>query len=257
MKRQKKKYSQPRRPFDKARITEENLIRERYGLKNKKEIWKADASIGRVRNQAKKLITAEEGEKELFVERLNKKGFNVDSIATALSLDKEDWLKRRLQTILYVRKLANTANQSRQLIVHKHVSIGTQIVNIPSYQVSLEEEPLVQLNITLKTAEKKKSKEEEIKEKVLEGGDGEDGGKNNKDSREIKVEEKKEIIESSSKDNEVEKSSVEESDKVVNDELVKDKVIEEKSQGLGDIDNKGEENNDVAEVNGEGKNKNG
>ena len=166
MKKQSKKYSKPRRPFDKARIEEENVLKEKYGLKNKKEIWKADASIGKIRNLAKQLITRSEEEQTFFVERLQKKGFNVNSIAEALSLDKEDWLKRRLQTIIFTKKLTNTPKQARQFLVHKHVSIGNQIVNIPSYQVSLEEEPLVKLNLVLKTA-KPKSKIEEIKEEVL------------------------------------------------------------------------------------------
>jgi len=166
MKKQSKKYSKPRRPFDKARIEEENVLKEKYGLKNKKEIWKADASIGKIRNLAKQLITSSEEEQNAFVERLQKKGFNVNSIAEALALDKEDWLKRRLQTIVFSRKLTNTPKQARQFLVHKHVSIGNQIVNIPSYQVSLEEEPLVKLNLVLKTA-RPKSKIEEIKEEVL------------------------------------------------------------------------------------------
>ena len=169
MKRQSKKYSKPRRPFDKARIEEENTLKDRYGLKNKKEIWKADAAIGKIRNLAKQLITRPEEEQTAFVERLQKKGFNVNSIAEALALDKEDWLKRRLQTIIFTKNLTNTPKQARQFVTHKHVSIGSQIVNIPSYQVSLDEESLVKLNIVLKTS-KAKSKIEEIKEEVIEEG---------------------------------------------------------------------------------------
>ena len=169
MKKQSKKYSRPRKPFDKVRIDEENILKEKYGLKNKKEIWKADASIGKIRNLAKQLITSSEEEQNDFVERLQKKGFGVNSIADALALDKEDWLKRRLQTIIFTKKLTNTPKQARQFLVHKHVSIGGQIVNIPSYQVSLEEEPLVKLNLILKTV-KPKSKIEEIKEEVIEEG---------------------------------------------------------------------------------------
>ncbi len=163
--RQKKKYSRPQRPFDKARIDEENILRERYGLKNKKEIWKADAAIGRVRNLAKTLITASDEDKNAFIERLQARGFKVENIADALALDKEDWLKRRLQTVLLSKGLTTTAKQARQLIAHKHVSVGDQIVNVPSYMVTLEEEPMVKLNITLKVA-KPKSKEEEIKEDI-------------------------------------------------------------------------------------------
>src|SRR3989344_8415594 len=102
--RKRKKYSRPRRPFDKIRIEEENVLREKYGLKNKKEIWKADAAIGRIRNLAKMLITANDEDKKAFVEKLKKKGFKIENIPDALSLNKEDWLKRRLQTIVHSKK---------------------------------------------------------------------------------------------------------------------------------------------------------
>ena len=166
-KRKRKQHSRPRRPFDKVRIEEENVLKEKYGLKNKKEIWKADSAIARVRNLAKRLITKSDEEKRTFIEKLQKIGFKVEKIADALALDKEDWLKRRLQTIIFMKKFASTPKQARQFVVHKHVSVGDRIVNIPSYQVSLEEEPSVRLNLVLQK-EKKKSKIEEIKEQVLE-----------------------------------------------------------------------------------------
>jgi small subunit ribosomal protein S4 len=167
-KRRKKNYSRPQRPFDKARIESENLLRDKYGLKNKREIWKADTAIGKIRNQAKQLITAGEDEQKAFVERLQKKGYQVESIADALALDKEDLLKRRLQTIVQHKGLANTPKQARQFITHKHVSIGNQVVNIPSYHVSLEEEPEVKMNLQLEIKTPKKSKVEEIKEAMEE-----------------------------------------------------------------------------------------
>jgi small subunit ribosomal protein S4 len=172
MKRQQKKYSRPQRPFDKVRIQDENILKEKYGLKNKKEIWKADAAIGRIRNLAKQLITASEEDKNAFVERLQARGFAVESIADALALNKEDWLKRRLQTVLLSKGLTTTSKQARQLITHKHVIIGDQVVNIPSYMVSTEEEPMVKLDIVLKM-NNMKSKEQEIKEEVLDRDDKE------------------------------------------------------------------------------------
>lgn len=166
-KRKRKQYSKPRRPFDKIRIGEENMLKEKYGLKNKREIWKADSSITRVRNRAKRLITKSDEEKKIFIEKLQKIGFKVDKIADALALNKEDWLKRRLQTIVFIKKFANTPKQARQFVAHKHVYISDRIVNIPSYQVSLGEEPSVRLNLVLKK-ENNKSKIEEIKEQILE-----------------------------------------------------------------------------------------
>tara|TARA_Y100000034_G_C6849797_1_gene385393 strand:+ start:103 stop:699 length:597 start_codon:yes stop_codon:yes gene_type:complete len=195
MKKQRKKYSKPRRPFDKVRIDEENILKEKYGLKNKREIWKADAAIGRIRNLAKQLITKPEEEQKAFVERLQKKGFQVESIADSLALDKEDWLKRRLQTIVYSKKLTTTAKQARQFVTHKHVVVGKRIINIPSYQVSLEEEPNIKLNIVLKT-QKPKTKTEEIKEQVKE---------NSEDKKEeTKIEEVKPVTEKPIKNKPVE-----------------------------------------------------
>jgi small subunit ribosomal protein S4 len=167
-KRKRKKYSRPHKPFDKARIEEENLLVEKYGLKNKKEIWKAEASIRKMRNQAKELITKPKEEKELFIKKLQKKGFKVENIADALALNKEDWLKRRLQTVVFTKGLVNTPKQARQLITHKHVSVNGHAVNIPSYQVELNEEPNVELKIALSLEKKKeKSDIEKIKEEIM------------------------------------------------------------------------------------------
>ena len=187
-KRKQKQYSRPRNPFDKTRILAENELKEKYGDKNKKEIWKADAAIGRIRNLAKQLITSSEEDIKDFIKRLQKKGFKVESIAEVLALNKEDWLKRRLQTILTSKGLTTTPKQARQFVVHKHVSIGDQIVNIPSYMVKLEEEPLVKLNLVLKLPEKKKSKIEKIKDDMEK--EGEDKLKEDK-----KVKIKKDIVE--------------------------------------------------------------
>jgi small subunit ribosomal protein S4 len=224
MNKQKKKYSRPQKPFDKARIDEENVLREKYGLKTKKEIWKADAAIKRVRNLAKKLITASEEEKSAFIERYQKKGFPIESIADALALDKEDWLKRRLQTIVVAKKLCNTSKQARQLITHKHVSIGSQIVNIPSYQVGMIEEGEVKLNLVLKSPEKKKkSKIEEIKEEVL--GEGVEGKEIKDKDSEKKIDE--EIEEVKEKIEEVEESKEElEVKKIVEESEINEKPIE-------------------------------
>src|SRR3990167_7266455 len=67
MKRKHKRYSNPKKPFDKSRIDEEKKIREEFGLKNKKEIWKAEAKVKLVREKARKLIKSPpEKQKVLF-----------------------------------------------------------------------------------------------------------------------------------------------------------------------------------------------
>ena len=140
--------------YDKNRIEEENKLVERYGLKNKREIWKAEARIGDIRRQAKNLITASQEEQKKLIDKLNKIGLNIGNIADILALKKEDWLKRRLQSIVVEKKLARTAKSARQLIAHKHIAISGNIVNIPSYIVPVEEESEIQV-VRLKTREMK------------------------------------------------------------------------------------------------------
>jgi len=152
MKRKHKTYSRPKRPFDKARIQEEVKIKEEFGLKNKREIWKADAKIKAIREKAKKLISADESEKTAFFNRLRKIGFKVDSIGDVLSLDKRDYLKRRLQTILVSKGIARTPKSARQLITHKKVLIGGNSINSPSYIVPVD----LENKISLKPSKEKK-----------------------------------------------------------------------------------------------------
>lgn len=138
MKRKHKLYSRPKRPYDKARIVEEGEIKTEFGLKNKKEIWRADARVKVMRRKAKDLIKAEPLEQKAFFERLNKIGMNVKSISDVLSLDKKDYLNRRLQTIVYKKGLASTVKTARQMIVHKKILVDGKAVDIPSYVVPVE-----------------------------------------------------------------------------------------------------------------------
>ena len=160
MKRKHKIYSRPKKPYDKKRIVEEAVIVEKFGLKNKKEIWRADAKINSIRGKAKNLITAPEEEKELFFKRLRKIGFNVNSIADVLSLNKEDYLKRRLQTIVYDKKLASTIKSSRQFITHKKIVVNGGIINSPAYLVPVEFENKISLKHRAAPAKKEEIKME-------------------------------------------------------------------------------------------------
>lgn len=138
MKRKHKLYSRPKRLYNKKRIEEEKIIVERFGLKNKKEIWKAQAKVDLMREQAKSFISASAEEKEAFFGRLKRIGLNVNSIADVLSLTKEDYMMRRLQTIVFDKKLAPTIKSARQLITHKKIRVNEGLVNSPAYVVPVE-----------------------------------------------------------------------------------------------------------------------
>ena len=165
MKRKHKSYSRPKRPFDKLRIDEEREIKKEFGLKNKREIWKTDARIKSIREKAKNLISAGKDQQELLFARLKKMGLEVGSIADVLSLDKKDYLARRLQTIIVKKKLATTSKSARQLITHKKVLVDGKIIDSPSYIVPVKLENKISLKIKKKKVVKEKSKvEEEVPE---------------------------------------------------------------------------------------------
>jgi|SRR3989344_2808144 len=160
MKRKKKLFSRPRKAFESSRIAEENVLVKKYGLKNKKEIWKTLAKLDYFRKRAMALARADSGEQEVFLNKLKEIGINVSSISDVLGLKVENLLDRRISSILFDKKLASTTKQARQMIVHKRVQVGDCIVNAPSYfmPVALENKILIR--------ESKPKKEKEIKEEA-------------------------------------------------------------------------------------------
>jgi len=52
----RKKYETPSHPWQADRIKAENELSRKYGLKNKREIWKAQTALRRYRGQARELL---------------------------------------------------------------------------------------------------------------------------------------------------------------------------------------------------------
>lgn len=149
-KKQRRKYKRPQHLWKTERITEENELFKKYGLKNKKEIWRAKSAVGRFRQQARILLgsSGEEAEKEKkeLITKLNKLGIlQTKSVEDILALTVDNLLERRLQTLVYRKGLANTIKQARQLVVHCHVLVEENIVNIPGYIVVRDEEEKIRI----------------------------------------------------------------------------------------------------------------
>lgn len=147
MKRFRKKYKKPFKPFDKERIQKEKELMKKYGLRRKKEIWKAETILRNFRRIARKLRAerSEKLEKDLL-QKLHKLGIlESENIEDVLNLNVEDILKRRLQTIVYTKGLARTPKHARQLIVHGHILINGRKVTFPSYLVTKFEEDKITL----------------------------------------------------------------------------------------------------------------
>ena len=160
MKRKHKTYSRPKRPFEKARIEEEVGIKKEFGLKNKREIWKADSKIKIIREKAKRLISAKPEEQKNLLEKLKKIGFNVNSISKVLLLNKKDFLQRRLQTVVLKKRIATTAKSARQLITHRKILVDGMVVNAPSYVVPVELENKITIKPRVKKSKPVEKKEE-------------------------------------------------------------------------------------------------
>lgn len=169
-KRQPKRFSRPKKLYDKIRIDSENALIKKYGLKSKREVWRADFAISKIRTIAKDLITAEADKKEEFLNRQKEKGFKVETIADVLALNKEDYLKRRLQSVMVEKGLCMTPKQARQLITHKHVKIKGYFISSPSHLTTLEEENSIKSDIDF-SKKKEMTKEEKAFLKQMKKGE--------------------------------------------------------------------------------------
>ncbi|HYY48391.1 MAG TPA: 30S ribosomal protein S4 [Thermoplasmata archaeon] len=147
------KYERPSHPWEAERIKAENELLKKYGLKNKKELWRSQYVLRRFRQRARELQARvrtgdqqAEKEREQLLRRLGRLGLlplEGTTLDDVLALDVEAVLSRRLQTLTFLKGLAFTPRQARQFIVHGHVSIGGRRVTIPGVLVSRSDENVI------------------------------------------------------------------------------------------------------------------
>lgn len=143
MRRLRKKSKRPKRPWDAERIKEEKALMKKYGLRRKREIWKAEAILRSFRQRARELIATRDKQKEkALIGKLSRMGLLPEKaeVEDVLSLNIENILDRRLQTMVFKKGLAKTPLSARQMIVHGHVFVGEKKIFFPSYLVNVEEE---------------------------------------------------------------------------------------------------------------------
>lgn len=149
-KKHRRNYDTPKKPYDRARIEKERKILREFGLRRKKEIWKAESILRNFRQRARELQARREEikEKALF-EKLNKMGIGCSKLEDILVISLEDILSRRLQTIVYKKGFASTPLQARQFIVHGHIFVDGRKTVWPSYIVQKEEEDKITISKNL------------------------------------------------------------------------------------------------------------
>ena len=149
------RYTGPSHPWDGERIKEEKDLVKKYGLKNKKELWKAQSALRAFRRTARNLQARlrtkddqAEKESEELITKLQSIGLLGEGadLNDILALQVELLLNRRLQTVVHLKGLAYSAKQSRQFINHGHIALKGRKVTIPGYIVKIEDDEEIAYN---------------------------------------------------------------------------------------------------------------
>ena len=169
----------PKKPFDKDRLLNELKVVGTYGLRNKREVWRIQLTLAKIRKAARSLLTLPDTdprrtfEGDAIIRRIVKLGLlkeNERKLDYVLGLTLNQFMERRLQTLVAHRKLAKSVHHARVLIRQRHIAVGKQMVNIPSYMVRVSSEQHLQL---ASTSVFKTGKNGRVKRKRAAGGKGE------------------------------------------------------------------------------------
>lgn len=162
-KKQRKKYDTPKKPYDRTRIEEEKKVKKDFGLRRKKEIWRAESVLRNFRRRARRLQAQEDEEKskELF-KKMADMGISCANLEEVLEVKLENILARRLQTVLHKKGIAHTPKHARQLIVHGHVLVDGRKVMWPSFIVGKDMED--KISVTPKMSKVLQEEDKEGKE---------------------------------------------------------------------------------------------
>ena len=107
----------PRRPFEKERLDQEMMLVGQYGLKNKREVWRLQLTLAKIRKAARELLTLEEAhprrifEGNALIRRMVRLGLlneNEKKLDFVLGLTLQKFLERRLQTKVFKKNMAKS-----------------------------------------------------------------------------------------------------------------------------------------------------
>ncbi|OMO77533.1 hypothetical protein COLO4_25101 [Corchorus olitorius] len=182
-----KTFKKPRRPYEKERLDAELRLVGEYGLRCKRELWRVQYALSRIRNAARELLTLDEKnprrifEGEALLRRMNRYGLLDESqnkLDYVLALTVENFLERRLQTLVFKSGMAKSIHHARVLIRQRHIRVGRQVVNIPSFMVRMDSQKHIDFSLTSPFGGGRpgrvKRKNQKAAAKKASGGDGDE-----------------------------------------------------------------------------------
>merc|ERR1711920_54369 len=147
----------PKRPFEKERLDAEMKVVGVYGLKNKREVWRVQYALAKIRTAARHLLTLDEKsdtrifQGDALLRRMLRLGLlaeNEKKLDYVLGLTTAKIMERRLQTKVFNLGLSKSIHHARVLIRQRHIRVGKQICNIPSFIVRLDSEKHIDFALT-------------------------------------------------------------------------------------------------------------
>ena len=154
-----------------------------YGLRCKREIWRVQYALAKLRKAARTLLTLDPKDpKRIFegaalLRRMSRYGLLADDeleLDFVLQLTTQKRLERRLQTKVYKQGLAKSIHHARVLIRQRHIRVGNQLVNVPSFNVRTTSEKHIDFSTNSPYGRGPKGRNARKKEamRAASGGDG-------------------------------------------------------------------------------------
>lgn len=162
---QSKTSYRPRNLYEKERIDQEVKTCGEYGLKNKREIWRVQLVLARLRKRARELLKLEEHdirrvfEGKSLLRQMFKYGLldpeTENGLDYVLALTLHKFLERRLQTRVLKGNLASSIHHARVLIYGRQIAVDNQLTDVPSFMVTVENESKINMHTRTKKFQNK------------------------------------------------------------------------------------------------------